>query len=140
MEEIVQTMKFSEAGAVISAKLARRGNKRHLSIRDSGSGIPDEVYGTLFTRHLRGTHLEDSRYGIGLGMVLVRSAAIAHGGTVLVQRLPEGGTCVTITLSIRKTTGNTVTSPILLPDYAGGFDHALMELADVLPPEAYEIN
>ena len=133
-------MKFSQAGSVISAKLVRRGNRLHLSIQDNGSGIPDEVYGTLFTRHLRGTHLEDSRYGIGLGMVLVRSAAIAHGGTVLVQRLPEGGTCVTVTLSVRKATGSNVTSPILLPDYAGGFDHALVELADVLPPEVYEKN
>lgn len=131
-------LKFSAAGSTISAKLTHHGGKLQLSIRDNGSGIPDEVYGTLFTRHLRGTHLEDSRYGIGLGMVLVRSAAIDHGGTVLVQRLPEGGTRVTMTLRIRKSAGSIVTSPILLPDYAGGFDHALVELADVLPPEAYQ--
>ena len=132
-------MKFTAAGGEISGALTRHGNRLHLRIRDNGSGIPDEVYGSLFSRHLRGPHLEDSRYGIGLGMVLVRSAAAAHGGTVLVQRLPEGGTCVTLTLAIRKHADGNVTSPILLPDYAGGFDHGLTELADVLPPEVYQL-
>lgn len=132
-------IKFTAPGGEISGKLTRHGSKLHLRILDSGSGIADEVYGSLFHRHLRGIHLEDSRYGIGLGMVLVRSAAAAHGGTVLVQRMPEGGTCVTLTLTIRKTVTGNITSPILLPDYAGGFDHALTELADVLPPEAYRL-
>jgi signal transduction histidine kinase len=134
---VSNAIKFSQGGH-ISAKLSRHGNKLQLRIKDNGSGIPDEVFGTIFSRHLRGIHPEDSRYGIGLGMVLVRNAAATHGGTVLVQRLPEGGTSMTITLAIRKHTGDTVTSPIQLPDYAGGFDHALMELADVLPPEAYQ--
>ena len=39
----------------------------------------------------------------------------------------------------RKHADGNVTSPILLPDYAGGFDHGLTELADVLPPEVYQL-
>ena len=82
--------------------------------------------------------MEEPNQGIGLGMVLIRSAAAAHGGTVLVRRMPDGGTSITMTLAIRKKTDSTLTSPILHMDYAGGFDHALMELADVLPPELYQ--
>lgn len=130
-------IKFTQPGGEVSASLTRRGSRLLLCVRDSGSGISDEVYGSVFTRHLRQLGLEDCRYGIGLGMVLVRSAATAHGGTVLVQRLPEGGTCVTMTLSVTRDVGSTLTSPILLPDYTGGFDHGLIELSDVLPPEAY---
>ena len=130
-------LKFTPSGGTVTVTLARSGSKLRLQVRDTGSGIPDDIISSVFSRHLRPLTLEDSRHGLGLGMVLIRGAAIAHEGTVLIQRLPEGGTCVTMTLSIRKHAGNTLCSPVLIPDYAGGFDHGMIELSDVLPAEKY---
>jgi len=131
-------IKFSERGSVIDAMLTRHGNKLHLTVCDSGSGIAEDVLGSVFFRHLRQPGVEESRHGIGLGMVMIRSAASAHGGTVLIEKNTAGGARVTMTLSIRKDLRGNLGSPRLKVDYAGEFDHGLIELADVLPTDAFK--
>jgi len=130
-------IKFTPAGGTIDAKLTRRDRKLYLSICDSGSGISENVRSSLFSRYLREAGLEDGRYGLGLGMVLIRGTAALHGGTVLVEH-PEGsGTRVTVSLSIRQG-DTTLRSPRLRIDYAGERDHGLVELSDVLPALLYD--
>ena len=109
-----------------------------LSICDRGSGISQNLLGSVFSRYLRQPCIEDSRYGLGLGMVLVRSAAANHGGAVLIDQ-PEGcGTRVTMTMAIRQNTAGVLRSPVIRVDYAGEQDHALIELSDCLPASLYE--
>ncbi len=128
--------KFTPKGGSIDASLTHRGKMLYLQITDSGSGIAQELQGSFFTRYERAPGLEDSRFGIGLGFSLIRGAAAAHGGTVLVDQ-PEGkGTRVTLTLAIRPGSGQ-LRSPTLRVDYAGERDHFLVELSDVLPPWLY---
>ena len=74
---------------------------------------------------------------MGLGMVLIRSAACAHGGTVLAEQT-DSQARVTFSLQINQNPSNSVRSPILRVDYAGERDHRLIELADGLPSEAYK--
>lgn len=130
-------VKNSDPGSTVEAKLTRRGNKLQLSVRDHGVGIPDDILGSVFQRHLRIPGLESGSHGMGLGMVLIRSAATAHDGTVLIRRMPQGGTQVTMTISTRCATDGNLASSILRIDYAGGFDHGLTELSDVLPQSLY---
>lgn len=131
-------MKFTPAGGRIEVALTRKGNMLHLQIQDSGSGIAEHLRGSLHRRYLRQPAIEDGRQGLGLGMVLIRSAAACHGGTVLIDQ-PEGtGTRITLTLAVRQNTDPMVRSPILRVDYAGERDHALLELADALPTSLYE--
>lgn len=132
-------IKFSPKGSELHARLSRRGRTFLLSITDSGSGIPESLQGNLFRRYLRQPGIEDSRFGLGLGMVLIRSAAAKHGGTVLIDH-PEGaGTRVTITLPIQQDPSG-LRSPVLRIDYSGEQDHGLVELADALPLQAYYKN
>lgn len=131
-------MKFTPKNGTIHISVNRRGRMLRFSIQDSGCGIPESIRGTLFTRYLRQGALEDSRYGLGLGMVLVRSAAAAHGGTVLVDQPEKGGTRVTMTLAIRQDSGTQLRSPRMHLDYAGEWDHVLLELADCLPYTLYQ--
>lgn len=130
-------IKFTPAGGTINAKLTRRGTKMYLSVSDSGSGIAENLRGSIFSRYTREPGVEDGRYGLGLGMVLIRSTAAAHGGTVLVDH-PEGcGTRITVSFAIRQ--GDTMLrSPKLRIDYAGERDHGLIELSDVLPARLYD--
>ena len=136
---ISNAVKFTPKGGRIEAKLTRHGNTVHLTIADNGRGIPQEQMGSLYSRYLRPACVEDSRHGIGLGMFIVQAAAADHGGTVLIEQPQEGGTKVTLTLSIRpQTDGNFRSPPALTIDYTGGRDRGLIELADLLPASSFQ--
>ena len=109
-----------------------------LQIQDSGSGIPDAIRGNLHSRYQRQPGIEDGRFGIGLGMVLIRSAATIHGGTVLVDQPQGGGTRITMTIAIRSNSSGNLRSNVLRVDYSGERDHGLMELSETLPAFLYE--
>lgn len=130
-------IKFTPAGGTIQATLTRHSHFLRLSIQDNGCGMDAEVRRNLFSRYLRRPAIEDSRFGLGLGMVLIRSAAASHGGTLLIDQ-PEGsGTRVTLTVDLRRKPEPGLRSPILAVDYAGDWDHWLVELSDSLPPDVY---
>lgn len=131
-------VKFMPQGGTIQARLNRQGRFLRLTVEDSGSGIAENVRGSLFQRYLRQPGIEDSRYGLGLGLALIRKAAANHGGTVLISSW-DGGTRITMTLALRQNEETTLRSPLLRPDYTGGWDHGLVELSDCLNPDVYSI-
>ena len=134
------SMKYADPGSLIEAKLSSRNGKVYISVQDNGRGIPSSMLGKVFTRYQRQPGLEDPLSGLGLGMVLVRGTAAAHGGTVLINQPNGSGTRITMSLAIRRCHSNTVRSNTLHVDYAGERDHGLLELSDVLPPEFYAKN
>ena len=140
LNTVANAIKFTPEGGTIACQLTRRDNKLYLSIQDTGSGVDSAIQGSVFHRYKREPGLEDGRYGIGLGMVLIRSAAAHHGGTVLMDH-PQGmGTRVTMTIAIRQSAETMVRSGIYRFDYAGERDHGLIELADSLPYHVYTAN
>lgn len=131
-------LKFTPKGGSIDAKLTRKGKMLHLTVLDSGAGIPGHLRGNVYNHFQRTPGIEDGRFGIGLGIVLIRSAATAHGGTVLIDQ-PEGmGTRITMTMQIRQDSDPLVRASIISVDYAGGRDRRLLELSEHLPPELFE--
>lgn len=133
-------VKASAPDSTVQLKLWQKNGWLYLSVQDSGSGIPANVMSNLFTRYQRNPGLEDIRSGLGLGMVLVRAAAAAHGGTVMVQQVAEGGTRITMSLPIKTKSELSFRSQLMMPDYAGDRDHGLLELSEVLPPELYSYH
>ena len=133
---VSNAMKFMPEGGQIHARLTRHGSMLHLSITDTGSGIAATVLDSIFCRYQRQPAIEDSRYGLGLGLVLIRNAAANHGGTVLIDSPDGKGTRVTITLAIRQE-ASAFKEPIqtFLSDDTRGI---LRELSDCLPWEAYQ--
>lgn len=131
-------IKYSPAESEITAKVSTNRNKLYFTVQDSGSGISKHLRTGVFARYLREPGIEDGRHGMGLGMLLIRSAAAAHNGTVLIEQPEFGGTRVTMSLTIRQSKFGTVRSDILSVDYAGERDHALIELSDVLPAASFE--
>lgn len=130
-------IRFTPSGGTIDASLTRRREMLQLCIQDSGSGIPQDLLGGAFTRYQRHPGIEDGRYGIGLGMLLVRTAATSHGGAVLIDQPGKTGTRITLTMAIRQNTEPFLRSPIAQVDYAGEFDRMLVELSQCLPLELY---
>ena len=129
--------KFCAKGSTIDVRLTRRGSMLYLSVQDDGSGIPQQLRSSVYSRFHRQPGIEDGRFGIGLGMVLIRSAAAIHGGTVLIEQLPSQGTRITMTMQIRQSGDSAVRSPAFRVDYAGEQDHRLIELSESLPTSLY---
>lgn len=130
-------LKFTPKGGTVDAALTQRGNMLYLTMQDSGSGAPEELRSNLFDRFLRQPGIEDSRNGIGLGMVLIRSVAAMHGGTVLLEHTAGGGLRLTMSMAIRQNADTFVYSTPMRVDYAGERDHTLMELSESLPTSLY---
>lgn len=134
---LTNAVKHSTRGGVIEAQLVRRKDMLWLTVKDGGRGVVPELRGSIYSRYRRGPGVEEGGQGIGLGMVLIRSAAVAHGGTVLMEHSEKNGSRVTMTLAIRQNKDPMVRAPRFLVDYAGGRDHRLIELAEILPSSAY---
>lgn len=135
---ISNALKYTPAGGGIQLELCRSGKQFRFSVTDSGSGIPEKERATLFTRYLREPVIEDTRHGLGLGMLLIRLTAARHGGAVLVDFPKEGGTRISMTFSNAPGDEHVLRTVSLPADYAGEQDHALIELSDFLPIEKYE--
>ena len=131
-------IKFMGSGGTIRASFTRCGRIMRLSVQDSGSGIARDLLSNVFRQYLRQPGIEDGRHGIGLGMVLIRSAAANHGGTVLIDQPEENGTRITLTFAIRQSTDTPLRSPVFRVDYAGERDHGLLELSESLPSKLYK--
>lgn len=134
---VSNALKFTPKDGAIHMQLRTSGKQFCFSVTDTGNGIPEEEQATLFSRYLREPCLEDSRHGIGLGMLLIRNAAALHRGAVLVDH-PEGsGTRVTVTFcSVPDDTAKLRTA-LLGADYAGEQDHTLIELSEFLSYDKY---
>jgi signal transduction histidine kinase len=72
-----------------------------VSIDDEGPGIPADQRQTVLEPFHR---LEKSRNratgGAGLGLAVVRSLVEAHGGTINIAEVPNGGTRVNVALPV----------------------------------------
>ena len=134
---ISNALKFTPPGGRIQLELHQNGKQFRFSVTDNGSGIPEKERANLFSRYLREPAIEDPRNGIGLGMLLIRTAASRHGGAVLVDCPKGAGTRVTMTFTAAVSSESTLRTNLLRADYAGEQDHALIELSEFLPPELY---
>jgi len=124
------SMKFSP-GRELRLELQRSSRVCRIRFHDTAAQMPSDP----FTRYLREPGLEDPRCGLGMGLRLVRDAAIAHRGTALMAAQPEGGVVTELRLPIQQDT--VVRSNRLHISYTGERDPLLVELSDVLPPEFY---
>ena len=66
-----------------------------LTVADDGPGIAPEVANLLLER---GTRLDESAPGHGIGLAVVRDIAVSYGGSVRIGRSARGGAEVQVTL------------------------------------------
>ncbi len=64
-----------------------------VSVRDTGTGLPAQVKGTLFA-----PFVTTKAHGVGIGLTITRTIVDAHGGTIDAHNNPEGGATFTVTL------------------------------------------
>ena len=64
-----------------------------VSVRDTGTGLPAHLDGTLFT-----PFVTTKSQGLGIGLTIVRTIVAAHGGAIEAHNNPDGGATFTVTL------------------------------------------
>ena len=90
-------VKYSPSGGDVSLALQFEKNEFSIQVRDQGVGIPEADLEHLFDLFHRGQNA-DIAPGAGLGMVIVKHAVEAHGGTIQVNSKVGSGTAFTISL------------------------------------------
>lgn len=68
-----------------------------LRVTDTGMGIPESMYQSIFEPNMRGLDSEDFP-GTGFGLSIVRLLVAAHDGQVALTSTPDKGTTFTLTL------------------------------------------
>ena len=96
--------KWSPSGAEVDVQLVNG----ELIVRDYGPGIADADLPHVFERFYRATSARGMP-GSGLGLAIVRQVAEAHGGTVIAEHAPGGGTLMRLRLAERNGKGDAKT-------------------------------
>ena len=72
-----------------------------LQVKDRGPGVPDLLLERIFEPFYRLPGASERDGGVGLGLALVKSIALRHGGSVHCSNRPEGGACFEIRLPLQ---------------------------------------
>ncbi len=98
---IDNAIKFTPNGGNITVKLNKVGEKLVIGVKDTGYGISEENLDKLFNRHFRVRRREHKRLkGSGLGLFIVRSVALRHGGKAWVESIENEGSTFFISLPL----------------------------------------
>ena len=128
-------LKFTPSGGTTTVRVKVTERFVKLAVSDTGCGIEKERLETIFEGFLDTERLEVFPHGLGLGLPICRRIAQGHGGTIVAESVPGEG--ATFTVSLPNTKGRDLDLHDVHFDYAGGFNHVLVELSDALGPEAF---
>ena len=82
-------IKFTPAGGQVSVNLSQRRDAVHLSVADTGIGIPGDDLPRLFSRFHRGSNAA-AYPGSGLGLAIVKTIADQHLASIVVESDQRG--------------------------------------------------
>ncbi len=94
-------VRYTPDGGRVTLALTREDGTASLAVSDTGPGIDPADAERVFQPFVR---LETGRVrnpqGSGLGLAIARSIAVAHGGSLDLDRAPEGGARLTLRLPL----------------------------------------
>ncbi|HEV7223053.1 MAG TPA: response regulator [Pirellulales bacterium] len=80
---LVNAIKFTPSGGVVSVRLGRNDSKSQIQVSDTGEGVPAEFLPHIFDRFRQAdSSSKRSHGGLGLGLAIVRHVVELHGGNV----------------------------------------------------------
>ncbi len=101
MNVLSNAIKYTEQGGHIDIDAFVKNSLVHISVRDSGIGIPEEELPRIFERFYR---VEKARSramgGTGLGLAITKQIVEEHGGTIEATSREGEGTTITIKLPL----------------------------------------
>jgi len=98
---IANGIKYTPEDGALEIALLRQGEMARVDVSDTGIGIPVEAQPFIFDRFYRVDKARNRMDGgSGLGLSIVRSIALAHGGEISVQSTPGQGSTFTVLLPL----------------------------------------
>lgn len=125
--------KAMPAGGQLTVTLSKTNRTAVLTVGDEGGGLSEDAMNRLFGRGDPDPDLTPGA-GAGLGLRLARTIAEVHGGLLILDTAPGGGTRAAVSIPLREGRPSRLQSanpPLALRD------RALVALSDVLPAEVY---
>lgn len=98
---LANAIKFTDQGEV-RLGLSRRGSVLHLSVSDTGMGIPSERLADLFQPFVQVHDTQGGQAGSGLGLAICKRLVELMGGDIDVQSERGRGTCFHVTLPLKE--------------------------------------
>jgi signal transduction histidine kinase/CHASE3 domain sensor protein len=90
---VSNAIKFTPGGGRVRLRATGEGRTAVLQVGDTGIGIPIEEQGQLFQRFFRSSAASKQAIpGTGLGLVICKAIAEAHGGSISFESAPDRGT------------------------------------------------
>ena len=85
-------IQYTPEDGEVTLSAVRHGNEIHISVKDTGIGIPQEHLANIFTRFYRvdKSRSRNAGGGSGIGLTIARHIVEAHGGKIWVQSEGEG--------------------------------------------------
>ncbi|NLX11496.1 MAG: GAF domain-containing protein [Chloroflexi bacterium] len=122
-------IKYTPAGGKVTVTATTEGNVAVLRVEDTGYGIPADKLPFIFEQFFR---VPDKRVrhipGTGLGLSLVRTIAVMHGGQITVESEPDVGSTFVLRLPME---GPDITT-------AGTSQITRLDLSTVIQPKKVE--
>lgn len=91
--------RYSPVGSPITIRGRRVGDRYELAVEDRGPGIPSEERTQVLDRYVRGSTAA-GHDGAGIGLYVAARIAEAHGGSLRIDDVPDGGACVVVDLAV----------------------------------------
>ncbi|HEX4403742.1 MAG TPA: HAMP domain-containing sensor histidine kinase [Polyangia bacterium] len=90
-------LKYTARGGAVRLSVEPRDADVEIRVNDTGRGIPSAAIPRIWDRLFRVDPSRSER-GLGLGLSLVRAIAVAHGGRVAVESVPDHGSTFLLAL------------------------------------------
>lgn len=96
---VSNAVKYTPEGSEISIFIQDMPRAALLIVEDTGLGIPEAELPFIFERFYRADKSRNrGTGGAGIGLAIVKSIVLAHGGTVTAENCTDGGSRFTVTL------------------------------------------
>ncbi len=102
---VANAIQYTPEGGDVIISAARSADEIHISVKDTGIGIPPEHIENLFTRFYRvdKSRSRNAGGGSGIGLTIARHLVEAHGGHIWAESQGEGqGSTFAFSLKIAK--------------------------------------
>ena len=131
---VSNALRAAGRGGEAGLRLAKSGRRALITVWDSGPGLVSGM-------ESGGPDSEPvyrSGGGLGVGLSAARQIAALHGGAVMLESRSGKGVRAAFSLPVQPPEGcGALRTPSPVGDVTGGFSPVLVELADLLPSEAF---
>jgi histidine kinase len=102
---VANAIQYTPEGGDVTISAVRQADEIHISVKDTGIGIPPEHLANLFTRFYRvdKSRSRNAGGGSGIGLTIAKHLVEAHGGRIWAESMGEGqGSAFTFSLKVAK--------------------------------------